>query len=94
MEDCDDDLLSQQERFSPKETLCTSAQLQLSFAPPQSESTILCSQWSKDELMALVQFVIEKANGKSDTRATQQSAHRYGMPLQLLFRGKSVLLLP
>ena len=76
----EDNLVTQQERLSPIASLCTSTQLQLSFSEvtPQRESgssTSLLSQWSTDELEALVQFVLE--NGKGDVwatpRTTQQS---------------------
>lgn len=75
-----DDLFSREERPSPGESsidsLCTCAQLQLSFseANPSSESRepSLRSHWSTDELQALVQFALE--NGKGDVWATHQSA--------------------
>ena len=69
----DDDLVSWEER-SVIDSLCASAQLQLSFSKvnPSSESeSSLCSHWSTDELQALVQFVLE--NGKADVWPTHQS---------------------
>ena len=76
----DDDLVSREEQILPIDSLCASAELQLSFseanprANPSSESeSTLCSHWSTDELQALVQFVLE--NGKGDVWATHQRAN-------------------
>ena len=84
--------VSGKQRLSPVDltinSLCASAQLQLSFseAYPSSESheSTLRSHWSKDELLALVQFVIE--NGKDNVWATHQHANVWSVAATFIQR--------